>query len=146
MNIKRVRPIFLLSILIPATAIAEQYLCIADLSTGFSYDSTNKKWRSVDFNVDDSKYMISESDITNMTYKITKIGQSYVSAWCEDDFIDSGTIFCEFGNNQFRFNRESGRFIMSSASGYYYVTLGDNIFTDENSATPFIEIGKCSSF
>ena len=104
MSIKRILSTFLLFIIIPSTANAEQYLCIADLSTGFSYSSTHKKWRSVDFNTDDSKYVISKSDITNMAYKITIIGQSYVSAWCEDDFIDSGILFCERGNIQFRFN------------------------------------------
>ena len=65
----------LLCFLLTAMASAgESYLCVADLATGFSYNKAIDKREIAKFKVDDSKYIVSKSDLKVMYGKSSKLG------------------------------------------------------------------------
>jgi hypothetical protein len=121
---------------------ADQYLCIADASTGFTFDKASKKWKQTNFRVNDNKYIISSSKSESSTYQIKKMGSDFVFSFCTDDFNEYGYLYC----GDFKFNKDNGRFINTYTTGYFNVLPKVNEITDESGDTPYIEIGKCSSF
>lgn len=129
-------------ILLPPLAFAgKQYLCVADKSTGFSYDKALKEWRPTTFEAD-SKYVISNPNDGHLAFVVRILGESWAMAKCKHDFNDVGVLFCGGSAMDFRFNRANGRYIMFHTLGYYSVLPGNQ----EDANTPYIEIGKCSSF
>ena len=45
-------------IALPALAVDDSYICVADQSAGFSYDEATMAWKRVSFDVSQSKYLI----------------------------------------------------------------------------------------
>jgi hypothetical protein len=70
---KRLALIVLL-LLLSTTSFADQYLCIADQSTGFLFNEKSSKWEATNFKVENNKFIISKLDksevwsFTKMTY------------------------------------------------------------------------------
>jgi hypothetical protein len=137
--------------LLPLFAHAEQYLCVDDLVTGFSYDVRSKKWKSTNFNAG-SKLIISKpSDkdpkFLKYIFIIKEIGEDFPIAKCNTGFDDYGYLMCDnIGNGTFHFNKRNGRYVRSYTTGYFNVLPGVNDLTDATSDTPIVAIGKCSSF
>ena len=118
-------------------SLAEQYLCTADLVTGFSWNEKDGRWNSTNFNVENENYLVSSIEpSTGGHYVIKKLGDRKIIATCESGFDASGLLSCR-DFVVFRMNREAGRYLLVYPSGY--VEGYDN-----NDNTPFVEIGKCS--
>lgn len=120
-----------------APSLADQYLCTADMVTGFSWNEEDRKWTSTNFNVNNENYLISsvESE-TGGYYVIKKLGDKKTIATCQSGFDERGFLYCK-DIVVFRMNREARRYLLVYPSGY--VEGHDN-----NDNTPFVEIGKCS--
>ena len=126
-----------------APTFAQQYLCVADKLTGFSFD--NDRWDYAQFTADDQKYVVSLAEGFNPdeNFQVVKLGESHVTK-CQEGFNESGYLFCE-GLGSFKFNKNNGRYVYSSLFGYFNVLPDVNGITDENSDDVWVEIGKCSS-
>ena len=127
-------------LLFTGVAVGEQYLCVPEHSTGFSYDNVQKEWKNTKFKTD-HKYLISERDGTEYAFYVTRVGDPIALSFCESDFNESGFLSCS-GIGEFHFNKKNGRYLYSYSIGYYNVLSGK----DEGADTPYLEIGKCSPF
>ncbi len=134
--------LLLLGLLLPFhAAAADSYLCVADLTTGFSYDGAKKKWKSADFR-SDKKLVISRGKQKSHTWEAKEVGDSLPGATCEKDFNDAGNLFCS-GVFDLRFNSRSLRFLYVYPIGYW--SDGDKPgMSREGDNTPAVAIGKCS--
>ena len=137
----------------PVTGFAQQYLCVADLSTGFGYNETAERWVRANFNVENNKYIISEKSEQVISYReyrfgVTQVGEEVPDYYCESGFEGPGFLSCEsfIGLGTFQFNKDNGRFLRAYWAGYFNVLPKVNDITDATSDTPLIEIGKCSPF
>ena len=124
----------------PVVADAQQYLCVVERAVGFAYKSNS--WENAHFKTE-NKYIISKGD--GKGYKVTKVGDKNELVSCEKDFNEFGYLFCS-GLPEFKFNKNNGRFLLAYLLGYYNVLPQQNKITDENSDTPYLEIGRCSPF
>jgi hypothetical protein len=138
----------LLNLLFGAVAFAEDYLCIADMATGFRYNEGSKNWEESSFRLKNSKYLISGLE-KGAAYNVKHLGGSDVMSRCKDDFNDIGSLFCK-GTFDIKFNKINGRFVLTYTFGYFNVLPGiqsDSVSirkSDQGSETPFLEIGKCT--
>lgn len=124
----------------------ESYLCIADMATGFSYNKTIDKWEIAKFNVDDSKYVVSKSNLKGYVWEIKKIGDSEPISWCKEDINDGGYLHCE-GFEYFKMNIRNLRFMSVYMIGYINDNIKENngsFIFKEGGNTPSMQIGKCS--
>lgn len=131
----------LLVFLLSSNAYAEErWLCIAEQSSGFKYNKSSKSWVSTTF-ITESKYIISGKD---GKFFVKDLSNNLLVTDCKDGPSKSVVIDCKEGIlfKKFTFNKNNGRFILSSPFGYV-VTPFDS---DEKTDTPYMEIGKCSSF
>lgn len=132
-------------------ANADEYLCVAEKASGFSFNKLTKSWQSANFSTE-AKYLVSESNNPKYAYQVTGVWDRYPIASCKVGFNKYGYIFCAdvgFGSGieiyDFRFNRINGRFLLTSPAGYYNVVPEiDKGAVDENRGTPYMAIGKCS--
>jgi hypothetical protein len=135
----------LFAIMLSSTmSLADQYFCVSNMSTGFSYDKNLRRWESVDFNISENKYIISK--ISGGIYEVTETGGKNSTCHCDSDFNGFGYLNCDCALGKFKFNKLNGRFIMSYIGGYFNVLPEINQITDESSDTPHITIGVCSPF
>jgi len=127
-----------------ATVNADQWLCVADKSTGFQFK--DGKWGQVRFKIDESKFILrkfrEDEDGFGKSgpYGVMQLGSDYPLYKCSEltDWGDGMRFFyCDSVNGDFRFSTVSGRFIRSYMGGYW-----DG--KDNNNDTPLIEIGRCS--
>ena len=133
----------------------EKYLCVTEHATGFSYNENTKEWKSATFKAD-SKYIITKSDEKEYSFKVTKVGEDSPFYQCEKGINKFGYLFCKGIVGEFKFNRLNGRFLATHPYGYFDVipkhmrSFEDKAklipFTDKDSDTPSMEIGKCSPF
>lgn len=142
MKLLRHPSLLLLGLLLPLHAgAADSYLCVADLTTGFSYDGAKKKWKSADFR-SDKKLVISRGKQKTHAWEAKEVGDSLPGATCEKDFNDAGNLFCS-GVFDLRFNSRSLRFLYVYPIGYW--SDGDKPgMSREGDNTPAVAIGKCS--
>lgn len=138
--------LLLVAALVPTIVHADQYLCIADSSVGFSFNKGTKSWERANFRVGENKYVLSGPKSEGAAYLLTRMGSQFAEAQCEKGFNDPGYLFCSGFGGDFKFNRRNGRYLKTYTVGYFNVVPGVNEVTDENSDTPYLEIGKCSSF
>jgi len=138
--------LFFLIFTLSSTTKADNFICLAEKASGFSYNSLSKEWVPSTFTTN-AKYVLSKDKSSSNMYVVNKIGDDNNEFSCKDGINAAGFIFCKtFGATaEFRMNINNLRFISGSILGYYNVTPKGNI-TDESSNTPFIEIGKCSKF
>lgn len=132
----------------------EKYLCVAEHAAGFAYSENSKDWVGTNFKTD-LKYIISKSDDKEYRFKVTRVGENYPTFECKDGFNEPGYLLCQGMTGQFKFNKKNGRFLASCPFGYFNViperrkSFEDKSkipFTDKDSETPYMEIGKCSPF
>ena len=113
----------------------EQYLCIADQSIGFEYNKIAKRWGGARFEKD-----------PNAAFQITEGGVSSPIGLCGQGFDDAGYLVCNIVFGTFTFHKSNGRFIRSNPFGYAEVGPDSIVKSDEETDTPYMEIGKCSPF
>lgn len=131
------------SLLMPEAAQAESWLCIADMSTGFSFDRGTRQWSVAKFNVTDSRYLISSQDNKDYPYRVTKFGSNDPVGICKGGLTAETFLSCNFLGNRFSFNSKTMRYMLSYDVGYVNPTPGVNDMK-EGDDTPFMEIGRCS--
>ncbi len=145
----RIFTLVLLSILATA-ASAEQYLCVADQATGFTFK--NQKWVPTKFDVSENKYIIREIENgykffnRERPYGVYALGGKYPRYECIDprEFIRE-LYYCDDRTlGHFFFSVESGRYLRTYTPGYWDPSdfLGGR--GDSYSDTPHMEIGRCS--
>lgn len=124
-----------------APALAEQYICVSEVSSGVLYDVKINKWRAASFKAGD-RYVLSQDEAQSWILK--KLGDEDPSSTCKDGFSDSGWLQgCEDQVHDFTFNKNSLRFQLIYKGGYVKQTRK---FKDLESHTPTIQIGKCAGF
>ena len=143
-SLKYLIPVLCLSFI--SAASAEQFLCVVDHSTGFSFDKNTEQWKPTVFAGED-KYIISKPTDDDgklkekFQYVVREIGTPNPIAYCETGF-SGGYLFCEGMATKFSFNKENGRFLTAYMAGYYH----DALPGQEGRNTPYMQIGKCSPF
>ncbi|MBI2724925.1 MAG: hypothetical protein HYX42_01615 [Polaromonas sp.] len=115
---------------------AENYLCIPDQSTGFRFDTTSNTWQTAQFNVKNSKYLLSKKAAKWQWKEFSKTS----STECSGDFNEYGFLRCDH-MERIIVNRDSLRFQIIYPIGY----VVSKSVKDQNQDNPSIEIGRCSA-
>ena len=130
--------LFLFLLLIPFESIAEQYLCIAEQTSGFRYDETIKTWKSATFKTD-SKYILRNKKegekFFDAEYKlvVTFFGSDFRFA-SYSHANEYGYVHCNcFPDGGFRFNKNNLRFLFVYSMGYV------NVLPEQNRTNEFNE-------
>ncbi len=120
-----------------AAQAADSYLCVAEMTTGFTYDATKKMWRSADFR-SEKKIAITRAKSKSYQWEAKEVGDARPAAICEKDFNEAGNLFCT-GVFDLRFNRRQLRFLYAYPIGYW----SDGVGAREGENTPAMAIGRC---
>lgn len=139
------RKLFLLSLVaISTSCFAEEWLCTTEHSAGFKFSENHKKWRSTRFTVETDKFVIAKSELEGFELEIKYQESAVVVAACKNGFNKSGYLYCG-GFSTFKFNKNSGRFIMTFDSGYWAISPENEFMpSDDKSESPFMNIGTCA--
>jgi hypothetical protein len=131
--------ISLVGIVVNAFGAEGRYLCVADMATGFYFDSQSKIYKQTSFNVSGKKYIVQKSEAPDAVLEIKRVGQKFADCYSQSDFHPEGGLAI-FKNLffEFRVNKRTGRYIHTHMIGY--------VNGDSEDDTPYIEIGKCSPF
>ena len=138
---KRVAIFTVLLATVAAIACAAEptsYLCIADKATGFSFNKERRVWQQANFNVKDSKYLLSQRD---GKWGWKRFGEQYDDGQCSDRFNEFGFLHCNNVFDAILFNKQTLRYQLFYPVGY--VSKLDS--KDSGSDTPSLEIGTCSA-
>lgn len=139
--------------LVGAAPAPTTYLCVGEQATGFSMDQRSHKWKADAFRP--REYVIklpvkgdgAPSGASTAVLAVYEIGNSDpfdATAFCDKDFNDEGFLFCQGLGDDFKFNRQTLRFLRSFPFGYIDPPK-NSFWGPEGSATPFLEIGTCSA-
>ena len=113
------------------------YLCISDLSVGFSFNKGSQSWERANFNVKNEKFMLSINSSGEWRWK--EFGKEGTGVFCGKQFSEHGYLRCE-SFTQVSFNRKNLRFQSYYPVGY----VNKGIVGNEGGDTPAITIGTCS--
>ena len=124
-------------------SFAQQYQCTPISTLGFAYNSTTQKWEPV--SIEGKSYIFQPSELEGYLYELNEVGQHYKPAVCTEEFTSMGYINCSNPHmgGEFRFNRITGRYVLTQVQGYYNVLPSNQLIPDELSAKPYVEIGVC---
>lgn len=111
------------------------YLCVSELSTGFSYEKKMKKWVQSKFIIENEKYVLKETKGTFSAKQFDGLTNSI----CEN-LNANGFLNCKIGESELFFNINSKRFQVYVKQGY----VGTSKSTDEYGFTPSLTIGSCT--
>lgn len=117
------------------------FLCVPEQSTGFNYK--NKQWVSVDFNVENIKYVLKEN---NGKWQWDKLGETQSDDYENSctNFNGNGYIECEYSYKKIRFNKQTLRFSIYSQGTYVIDNENLNKYEKKGHVIQsYIEIGKC---
>ena len=128
-------------IALPALAVDDSYICVADQSAGFSYDEATMAWKRVSFDVSQSKYLIKrrfpENDAAG-AFGVYLLGADHPFLFCSIDeqrrWMDCDDTFF----TRLRFHYEHKRFIKYFEGSYALVQEG------QRGNASHIEIGRCN--
>jgi hypothetical protein len=111
------------------------YLCVSELSTGFSYEKKIKKWVQTKFITENEKYVLKQ---TKGTFS-AKHFDGLTNSSCENSNAN-GFLNCKIGDTELFFNTNTKRFQVYVKLGY----VGASKSTDEFGYTPSLTIGTCT--
>lgn len=133
---------FLLAALLLAGPVcaADSYLCVAELTTGFTFDAAKKTWKSADFR-SEKKLAITRAKQKPYAWEAKEVGDSRPASTCEHDFNEAGNLFCS-GVFDLRFNKRQLRFLYVYPIGYWSDDTANPTYR-EGENTPALAIGKC---
>jgi hypothetical protein len=120
---------------------SDSYLCVTDLTTGFSFDSARSRWKSTDFR-SEKKLVVSRAKQKAYAWEAREMGDSLPGAACEKDVNEAGNLFCS-GVFDIRINTRSLRFLYVYPIGYWSDD-DKTAMSKEGANTPAMAIGKCS--
>jgi hypothetical protein len=120
---------------------ADSYLCVAEMTTGFSFDGSKKKWISADFR-SEKKLVITRAKQKLHAWEVKEAGDTRPGATCEKDFNEAGNLFCS-GIFDLRFNSRKLRFLYVYPIGYWSDDDKGSM-SREGDNTPALAIGKCT--
>lgn len=145
-------------------AVGAQYLCIADMATGYKFDQQEERWKSVDFDVTGMRYIlrpIKQEEFKK--YEFWGVGEytkSLLVQFGTDDMVaacsslpgvGSSSMHCEAGGVIFRFSSESNRYVLTdigwSAIHDSPLLSGKRMDYDGKPhvfTKPAVELGSCS--
>jgi len=109
----------------------QAYICLANDSTGFSYNTTTNSWVKTGFDVSDRKKLLKK---VGSGWEWSSFGSNYAEK-C-GAINNYGLLNCDLLLGSIRFNKNTLRFIETYTVGY--------LDGDKNGDTPHITIGKCS--
>ena len=130
-------------------ATADQYLCIGEKATGFSYDKTAGDWIPTIFEVDNEKFIVKPSKEEGYKYDVVRHGTDFPVSRCKEGFIEGGGFLkCDkwvvpempgfTSGDPFKMSNRSLRFIYSQDEGYVLPPH------EERVVQPHMVIGRCS--
>ena len=142
------KTIFLLLALVSVNAAAEEWLCIADMFAGFTFEKG--KWKA-SYGSHRQKYvlgMATENEIRTArllkknppVWVVRKFGENYGMS-C-GDFNEQDMLLCH-DVQDFSFNRQTGRFLYIYPGGYSGVSSSEIGTKKESADAPRMMIGKC---
>lgn len=132
---KTIFTILLLSIYSGLAIGEEQYLCIEDQATGYTYKKNTDSWKKSSF-VAGKKFLVKTTKKDSKDYMTATIfGQSVPEYQCHNKLRNDFRCADNYGH--FIFNENNLKFIMSYVVGY---TDGEKSSSD----TPTISIGTCT--
>jgi hypothetical protein len=109
----------------------QAYICVADSSTGFKYNSNSRIWEQTGFRVSEDKKLLKK---VGQGWEWSSFGSTYGEKCGE---INSyGLLNCDILFGTLRFSKNTLRYIETYTVGY--------IDGDKGGNTPAITIGKCS--
>jgi hypothetical protein len=131
--------ILLTIILLPMTAAAESYLCVADQAAGFDGDDN---WNAKAFSADE-KYIVKpvtepDSWTRGAEYMVTELGKTFPYFVCDKGFWEDGGLSCDGFMGIFRMNKNNLKFIWWRSGGY--LEPEEDLNTDD----AVMVRGKCS--
>ncbi|MCX7147998.1 MAG: hypothetical protein NTY05_01105 [Rhodocyclales bacterium] len=140
--------LMLLLAVVGVNAAAEEWLCIADIFAGFTYE--NGKWKAAS-GPHRQKYVVgmaTENEIRTArllkrslpVWVVKKFGENYGMS-C-GDFNDQDMLLCR-DVQEFSFNRQTGRFLYTYPVGYFGVSSAEIGTKKESTDAPRMMIGKC---
>ena len=129
---KKMLSLTILILYLSSASADVNYECVADLVSGFHYDSELYEWENANF-LPGERFVITEHG--KDSYRVERLGQDIAwSATCTPRTDQTEDSFsCMGGADQFHFNRKELRFTAFRYFGYW------NGSTDSLS----ISIGKC---
>ena len=142
------KTILLLLFFVSANAAAEEWLCIADMFAGFTFEKG--KWKAASGS-HRQKYvlgMATENEIRTAqllkknppVWVVRKFGENHGMS-C-GDFNEQDMLLCH-DVQEFSFNRQTGRFLYTYPIGYSGVSPNEIGTSKESVDTPRMTIGKC---
>lgn len=114
------------------------YLCVSDLSTGFSYDKKTQRWMQAKFKTDNEKFIVKRF---NGSYTLKKFDENAITNCDSTNTNVNGFLTCRIPDGDFFINLNSKRFQHYSRLGY----VGTDKSIDEMGLTPNMTIGTCST-
>lgn len=113
----------------------DQNLCVADKKIGFEYNNRLDAYDAATFQAGNNfTTSLSFSQDSAFKFDIIEPGNSRPPGACKYGFNDWGILFCDLMPAEFRFNKDTKRFITMYAGGY-----------DDPPSCAYLEIGKFSS-
>ena len=124
---------------------ADRYLCLPELSTGFRWSETAKRWNQENFATDITKYLVEQSEVVGQedSFIVKQIGSDYPAHnSCKRRRTGDGSltplIVCGSIGYAFMMNVETLRY-----QEIYTIGFIDGL--DRSGDTPSLTIGRCSS-
>lgn len=139
--------IALFIVLLSDVALAEQYFCKAEKSSGFAFNNSSGIWTPVIIQTS-NQYLIKPGKGKKYKYYVFPLrsGTEDIlnATGCKEGFSKAGVLICDVGlGGTYIFNRNNSRIMRSFMLGYWNVDLPFGGPTDKSSNTPFMEIGSC---
>ena len=125
-----------------AATADESYLCAAEQTTGFTYDTAAKTWKNAVFR-SEKQIAITRAKQRPYAWEAKEVGDSRPAATCERDFNEAGNLFCS-GVFDLRFNKRQLRFLYVYPIGYWSDDSSNPAYR-EGDNTPALAIGKCKA-
>lgn len=130
--IKKFALLTFLSLVSSLSSAQQAYVCLANSSTGFSYNSNTRSWDRTNFKTGDEKKLLKKF---SGGWEWSSFGEASTQKCGE---INSyGYLNCDILFGTLRFNKNTLRYIETYTVGY--------LDGDKGGDTPSITIGKCSA-
>ena len=127
------------------SSFGQGLVCVMDLAAGLAFDKVTKEWKSTTF-APKEKFVVSKSTNPNAKWEIKALGSSNESAWCKDDYSNSGQLTCTGIFQNYYINRKSLRFIHTYYAGYWNEESASKFSPNrvEGNDTPMVAAGTCT--
>lgn len=151
----------MLFIFLPRVAMAESWLCIAQVAGGITHDQQSGAWMGASFDTTDTKYVVrppNENERRQFTlipeYLVFRFGTDYPIVKCAEGFVggisDGVTVgfkptimYCDTDGDPFTLNKANGRYTRTSDGGYIAMPGPGEKARRGKYSSGFVEGGTC---